>query len=71
MKYEDYEKFCVNEMKKGKSREEVIDYLVELDCKRVVAEEIYNRTVVEKNFGIEKQKRKWVRNRDEEYEMDY
>lgn len=70
MNYSDYEKFAQAELKKGKKREEVIDYLVDMDCKRLIAEEITNRMLVEQTFSMKHSKRRVVRVEENEMEMD-
>lgn len=70
MNYSDYEKFAQAELKKGKKREEVIDYLVDMDCKRLIAEEITNRMLVEQTFSMKHAKRRVVRVEEYEMEMD-
>ncbi|MBQ3541207.1 MAG: hypothetical protein IJA40_05640 [Phascolarctobacterium sp.] len=70
MNYSDYEKFAQAELKKGKKREEVIDYLVDMDCKRLIAEEITNRMLVEQTFSMKHAKRRVVRVEENEMEMD-
>lgn len=70
MNYSDYEKFAQAELKKGKKREEVIDYLVDMDCKRLIAEEITNRMLVEHTFSMKRAKRRVVRVEENEMEMD-
>lgn len=70
MNYSDYEKFAQAELKKGKKREEVIDYLVDMDCERLIAEEITNRMLVEQTFSMKHSKRRVVRVEENEMEMD-
>lgn len=70
MNYSDYEKFAQAELKKGKKREEVIDYLVDMDCERLIAEEITNRMLVEQTFSMKHAKRRVVRVEENEMEMD-
>lgn len=70
MNYSDYEKFAQAELKKGKKREEVIDYLVDMDCERLIAEEITNRMLVEQTFSMKHAKRRVVRVEEYEMEMD-
>lgn len=70
MNYSDYEKFAQAELKKGKKREEVIDYLVDMNCKRLIAEEITNRMLVEQTFSMKHAKRRVVRIEENEMEMD-
>lgn len=70
MNYSDYEKFAQAELKKGKKREEVIDYLVDMNCKRLIAEEITNRMLVEQTFSMKHAKRRVVRVEENEMEMD-
>lgn len=70
MQYADYEKYALAELKKGKKREEVVDFLVDMDCKRLIAEEITNRMIVEQTFSMKHAKRKVVRFQETEMEMD-
>lgn len=70
MQYSDYEKFAIAEYKKGKKREEIVDYLVDMDCKRLIAEEITNRLAVEHAFGLKQTKRRVVSFKEAEIEID-
>lgn len=70
MKYSDYENFALAEYKKGKKREEIVDYLVDMECKRLIAEEITNRMIAEQTFGIKQHKRRVMRVKEAELEID-
>lgn len=70
MDYCDYENLAQSEYKKGKKRDEIIDYLVDMDCKRRIAEEITQKMLVENALGMKKKPKRKVMIRDTEIEID-